>query len=89
MPYSCWRCCRYTCAGHGPRGCAVNRPGTCGPGRMLRLCGPGWTMGRTSRAVQMAEQAATPLGVDAVVDGLARDLQTARQYTRICEELPL
>ena len=56
---------------------------------MLRLCGPGWTMGRTSRAVQMAEQAATPLGVDAVVDGLARDLQTARQYTRICEELPL
>jgi uncharacterized Zn finger protein len=35
----------------------------------------------------MAEQAARPLGVDDVVDVLATDLQAARQYTRICEEL--
>ncbi|MCC5581015.1 hypothetical protein IMZ11_35925 [Microtetraspora sp. AC03309] len=36
--------------------------------------------------LHMAEQAARPLGVEAVVDVLARDLRTARQYTRICEE---
>jgi hypothetical protein len=35
----------------------------------------------------MAEQAARPLGVGAVVDVLAKDLRAARQYIRICEEL--
>jgi hypothetical protein len=37
--------------------------------------------------LQMAEQAVRPLGVDAVVDVLAKDLRGARQYTRICQEL--
>ncbi|MGO9161291.1 MAG: hypothetical protein ACLP7J_11330 [Streptosporangiaceae bacterium] len=42
--------------------------------------------GKRYPLLPMAEQAARPLDVDAVVDVLATDLQAARQYTRICEE---
>lgn len=55
--------------------------------RLRELIHTAIAAGQRYPLLQMAEQAAKPLGVDAVVDVLARDLQAARQYTRICEEL--
>ena len=55
--------------------------------RLRELIDAAMAAGERYRLLPMAEQAARPLGVDAVVDVLARDLQAARQYTRICEEL--
>jgi len=55
--------------------------------RLRELIAAAVAAGKRYPLLQMAEQAARPLGVDAVVDVLARDLQAARQYTRICEEL--
>src|SRR5258707_12625274 len=55
--------------------------------RLRELIDAAMAVGQRYPLLRMAEQAARPLGVDAVVDVLARDLQAARQYTRICEEL--
>jgi hypothetical protein len=58
-----------------------------GMARLRELIDAAMAAGGRYPLLQMAEQAARPLGVDDVVDVLATDLQAARQYTRICEEL--
>jgi hypothetical protein len=57
------------------------------PSTLRELIDATMATGEPYPLLQMAEQAARPLGVDAVVDVLARDLRVARQYARICEEL--
>lgn len=58
-----------------------------GMARLRELIDAAMATGDRYRLLPMAEQAARPLGVDAVVDVLAADLKVARHYTRICEEL--